>query len=217
MKSNTIFKLFIQTILLVALIFFWYMFLHIVLPYTSGETNIDFLQTKQHIVHLKHYIGAFYLHIFTSLWVFASGITQFSGWILRKYSWIHRYIGFGYVFLVVFVSAPSALIMSFYANGGFWAKCSFSILSLLWWWTTWQSYQYIRQRNIEKHGAYIIRSYALALSAVTLRLMQYGFAIWTTYEAEDTYRWIAFPSWLLNALIAERIIRKTNWLAWIYK
>lgn len=217
MKINSIYKVFIQIVLLVILTFFWYMFIHIVLPYASGETDIDFLQTKQSIVHLKYYMSAFYLHIFTSLWVFAAGITQFSGWILRKAVWLHRWVGIGYVFLVVFVSAPSALVMSFYANGGFWSKCSFSLLSVLWWWTTLQSYRYIRQHDIKKHGAYIIRSYALALSAVTLRLMQYGFAIWTTYNPEDTYRWVAFPSWFLNALIAEWIIRKTNWFSWIYK
>lgn len=211
------FKLFIQSILLISLTFFWYLFFVIIIPYTSGQTDIDFLQTKQHIIHLKHYMGAFYLHIFTSLWIFASGLTQFSGWILRRAAWLHRFMGISYVILVVGVSAPAALVMSLYANGGTWSKCSFVILSVLWWWTTLQSYRYIRQHNIEKHSIYIIRSYALALSAVTLRIMQYGFAMWTTFDPEDTYRWIAAPSWILNLLIAEWIIRRTNWLSWIYK
>lgn len=191
---------------------FWYLMFAIVWPYTSGKTNIDFLLTKQRIVHLDHYMWAFYLHIFSSLWILAAGLTQFSSTILRRKPALHRWIGRIYVAIILFVSAPAALVMSYYANGGWWSKASFAVLSVCWWWTTWRGYQAIRDKKIAAHRSWLIRSYALTLSAITLRVMQFGFATFTQLDPEFTYRLIAWPSWLLNLLLAEIIIRRKTYM-----
>ena len=201
---------------LIILSFFVYLMLRIIMPYTSGATDIDFLETKQHIIHLKHYRWAFYLHIFSSLWLLGSGLTQFSGYILRHFPYIHRFVGKVYVAIILFFSGPSALIMAYYANGGWIGQISFISLSLLWWWVTLKSYRAIRQHHIKQHGAWMIRSYALTLSAITLRIMQFFIANFTDIEAETAYQIIALPSWVFNLLIAEFIIQKTDWLMWIY-
>lgn len=212
LKSTTL-----SFLLWVALCFFWYLMLQIVWPYTSGATDIDFLQSKQHIVHLTHYMASFYLHIFSSLWLLASGLTQFSSTLLGKYPQIHRWVGRIYVFIILICSGPAAFVMAYYANGGLIAQLSFMLLSALWWWFTYKGYMAIRNNNIKIHGEWLLRSYALTLSAITLRVMQWMFANFSEIPAEEVYVMIAFPSWLINLLIAEIIINKTNWFAWIMK
>ncbi len=203
-------------LLFIALIFFWYLMLQIILPYTSGETDIDFLQTKQHIIHLSHYKWAFYLHIFSSLWLLGSGLTQFSSFLLKRYPSVHRWIGKVYIGIILFISGPAALVMAYYANGGVIGQVSFMTLSILWWWVTLMGYQSIKNGQIKAHGEWMIRSYALTFSAITLRIMQFYLATFTVIDSELAYQIIAFPSWILNILIAEWIIRKGDWMRWMY-
>ena len=191
------------------LAFFWYMMLNIVWPYTSGETDVDFLQTKQHVIHLAHYRWAFYLHIFSSLYILAAGLTQFSDFTTKKNLFLHRWIGKGYVLLVLFVSAPAGFVMAYYANGNSSTQFSFMLLSVLWFATTWKAYDVIKnQKNIEAHRRWIIRSYALTLSAITLRIMQFFIANYVeTISPEESYNLIAYPSWVLNIVVGELYIR----------
>lgn len=198
----------IKVIAFCGLAFFWYMMLNIVLPYTSGKTDIDFLQSKQHIIHLAHYRWAFYLHIFSSLYILAAGLTQFADFSIKNNLSLHRWIGKGYVFLILFISAPAGFIMAYYSNGNTATHISFMILSILWFWTTWRAYQAIKtEKNVEKHRIWMIRSYALTLSAITLRIMQYLIATLSeSLSPEEAYNLIAYPSWIFNVIVAEIFI-----------
>ncbi len=215
-SSSVLLRQSFPVLLFIALNFFWYLMLQIILPYTSGETDIDFLQSKQHIIHLSHYRWAFYLHIFSSLWLLGSGLTQFSSFLLKQYPSVHRLIGKVYIGIILFVSGPAALIMAYYANGGLIGQISFMTLSILWWWVTLRGYQAIRNGQIKAHGEWMIRSYALTFSAITLRIMQFYCATFTVIDSEIAYQIIAFPSWIPNILIAEWIIRKSPWMKWVY-
>ncbi|MBL7818260.1 MAG: DUF2306 domain-containing protein [Saprospiraceae bacterium] len=194
------------TFLWVSLSFFWYLMFRIIVPYTSGETDIDFLLTKQHIIGWTTYRWSFYLHIFSSLWVLASGLTQFSKRLLRNGAVIHRWVGRVYVGIVLLISAPAACVMSVYANGNEWTKASFLILSILWWVVTYLAYRAILRGDILSHKWWMYRSFALTLSAITLRILQFGFAMWTDIEPERAYEIIATPSWVVNLLVAEMLI-----------
>lgn len=214
--ANRVFNLALATIGLLAVAFFTFLMGNIVWPYTSGRLDIDFLLSKQHIIHLPHYRAAFFLHIFPALLVLAAGITQFSGKILKKTPAVHRWIGRVYVFIILGVCGPAGLIMAFYANGGTLTKTSFITLSLLWWGTTWTAYRAIRAGNIRRHGAWMIRSYALTLSAISLRVMQFGLASYSDISPEAAYEIVAWPSWMLNLLLAELFLSKTHWFGWVY-
>ncbi len=192
---------------LLLLLFCWLMF-QIIWPYTSGKTDIDFLLTKQHIVHLAHYRWAFYLHIFTSLFVLAAGLTQFSSIILRRRTALHRWVGKMYVFIILFISAPAAFVMSFYGNGGWVARSSFLILSVLWWWFTFRAYQTIRLGDVERHRHFMLRSYALTLSAITLRVLQFFIGKHTDMDPVDAYMFVAWASWVGNLVVAELMVRR---------
>ncbi len=196
----------ISLVLFASLALFWYLMFRIIAPYASGATDIDFLQTKQNIIGWATYRWSFYLHIFSSLWVLAAGLTQFSTILLRKMPEIHRWVGRIYVAIIVLISAPAAFIMSIYANGDDFTKASFMVLSVLWWLSTWQAYRVISKGDIVQHKAWMYRSYALTLSAISLRIMQFCFATWTDIDPETAYQIVALPSWLINLLIAEILI-----------
>ena len=104
--------------------------------------------------------------------------------------------------------------MAFYANGGLPARISFVILALLWLYTTAMGWYYARQHQWLPHGAMMLRSYALTLSAVSLRLYAYLIDILNIpLRPRAAYVLIAWLSWTLNLIVAELIIRR---LAKIY-
>jgi hypothetical protein len=178
--------------------------LKIILPYFSFRYDVDFLLTKQSILHIDIWRWSFYIHISTSLFVLLFGMIQFVPFIFSNYPILHRKIGKAYIFLVLIFAAPSGLIMGFYANGGILSIISFTVLSILWWIFTFTAYQKIKQRKIHSHIAFMHRSYALTLSALTFRLYVFLFPHHIMdFSAKEMYALIAWLSWVPNLIIAE--------------
>lgn len=186
-----------------------YLLLLLSIPYLEMRRGIDFLKTKQLIYHIKHWRYSFYIHVFTSILIITSGLLQFSKTILRKYTRIHRISGFIYLVVTLLISGPAALVMSLYANGGYPAQASFVILSILWLGTTYLAYRYVRKKDYEKHGKWMVRSYALTLSAVSLRLYSYLFDVfYLQMDPVNLYILLSWLSWTLNLVIAEIFIQR---------
>lgn len=191
-------------ILLIAL-FCWLM-IGLTLPYLSFETDVDFLLTKQKIIHIKHWRYAFYAHILFSIFSLIAGLTQFSDYLLNKHKTVHRTMGYIYVIDVLCLAGPSGLIMAFYANGTIVSKTSFVLLALLWIGFTAFALLKAIQKEFRAHQAWMIRSFALTMSAITLRLLALILPHIVHLDARTEYALIAWLSWLLNLLIAEWII-----------
>jgi hypothetical protein len=180
----------------------------ITLPYFSFKYDIAFLLTKQAILYKDIWRWSFYIHIGTSIFVLFFGVFQFIKPILIKYPNFHRTLGKAYIIIVLVFSAPSGLVMAFYANGGVWAKTSFVIISVLWWLFTYMAYVKIRNKNIQSHIAFMLRSYALTLSAITLRTYVVFLPAFIHLHAKEMYTLVAWLSWIPNIIIAEVLIRK---------
>ena len=183
--------------------FFSYQMFQIIWPYTSWERDVDFLLTKQAIIHLDFYRWAFYAHIFSSLIVLFAGGFLFSNVILRKYPKLHRALGKCYVGLLLFVSAPSGMVMAFYANGGWMAQLSFVVLTPLWWWVTFKGYQTARSRDFKAHKKWMMRSYALSLSAISLRVYQIVLGHFFYLDPVMQYVLVSWGSWIGNLIVIE--------------
>ncbi len=188
--------------------FFSYLMLHIVLPYLAFRIDTDFLLAKQSIIHIRHWRYAFYIHVFTSTFVLFLGIFQFIDRLVYGYPRLHRAIGLIYVSIVVLLSGPSGLIMGYYGNGGLYAQISFMTLALLWIGFTATAYLLALRRDIESHQNFMLRSYALTLSAITLRSYAFIIPRLIHMNGGDEYVLIAWLSWIPNLLIAEFLIRK---------
>lgn len=194
-------------LLLLLLLFFTILMIRITLAYIPIQTDVAFLRIKQDYIAEKHWLLSFFIHAFTSSFLLLAGFTQFSTVLLKKYKQVHRIMGRLYVWNILVLSGPASLIMGFYANGGLLSRVAFVSLSVLWIYFTFRGLVAAKQKNFVIHQEYLIRSYALTLSAITLRAWKY--AISNTFEVPpmDLYRIVAWLGWVLNLMIAEWMIR----------
>ena len=185
-----------------------YLLVLLSLPYIHFERDVEFLETKQLIYHIKPWRYSFYVHVFFSPIVILSGLFQFNRWIIANRPKFHRVLGYTYISTVLLISGPSALIMAFYANGGRVAQVSFVTLTLCWILFTWIALQKARKGNYTSHVKWMLRSYALTLSAVTLRFYAYLFDVFNVnLPPRETYILVSYLSWLTNLLFVQLLIR----------
>ena len=182
----------------------------ITLQYVPLDFEVAFLATKQTEIQWLHYKIAFFTHVYTSIFVLLAGLFQFSTTIRRKYPKLHRVMGYVYGFSLLVLAAPSGLVMGFYGNGGILSKIAFCFLAIFWWFFTAKALWYAKQKNWVQHQNYMYRSYALTLSAITLRLLKPILVSTTTLEPMQIYTTIAWAGWVLNWIIAEIIILNLN-------
>ncbi|MFW0716304.1 DUF2306 domain-containing protein [Pedobacter sp. N23S346] len=194
------------------LLFFSYFFmlmLQITLRYLPASSEVAFLQIKQtEVIRNNTYLLVFYVHVYSAIFVLLAGFTQFNAKILTKYPRIHRALGYLYVSFVLIFAAPSGIYIGWFANGGLIAKTSFIILGILWLWFTVNATKLIIERKIKAHKNMMYRSFALATSAITLRLWKVILVYLFHPAPMDLYQVIAWLGWIPNLLIAEWLIRK---------
>lgn len=202
-------KKLINPALFIALAFFCMLMGEITLRYIPFSPTASFLQIKQtEAQELPYYLPVFYIHVYASMFCLLAGFTQFNRRILQRKKTLHRRAGYLYIITVLFLSAPTGFIMGLHANGGWIAIIFFAMLAWLWFWFTFRAVTAVRQKNFLAHREYMIRSYALALSAITLRLWKVVLVYFFQPAPMDLYVIIAGLGWIPNLLIAEFIIYK---------
>lgn len=183
----------------------------ITLQYIPINFKVAFLNLKEQEIKLKHYQISFFSHVYTSIIVLILGITQFSKTLRFQFPKPHRILGKVYIFLVLFIASPSGLIMAFYANGGIYSKISFSLQAILWFYFTYKAFTFALNKDWEKHKHFMLRSYALTLSAISLRLFKWGIVSILELPPMDTYKIVSWLGWLVNIIIIEiYILQKTT-------
>ncbi|MEP7237693.1 MAG: DUF2306 domain-containing protein [Ferruginibacter sp.] len=192
--------------LLALLAFFSFLMLRIIFLYIPMQNDVAFLQLKQSYIHIGEWRIAFFVHVFSSIFALLAGFTQFSKRLLKNKPKWHRAIGYSYVINVLMITGPAGLLMSFYANGGISSRIAFVLLSVLWIAFTAIALYKAVKKDFKAHRIFMIRSYALTLSAVTLRVWKVLLANYTDMPPMDRYRTIAWLGWTLNLLVAEWII-----------
>lgn len=194
---------------LAGLVWSFYLMAELSLPYTALRRNVDFLLSKQRVYHLVWWRVSFYVHVFTSILVLPAGLTQFSRFFLYRRPLWHRRAGWLYVAVVLLLAAPSGFLMALRANGGLPARTSFVLLGILWFGSTLRAWVLVRNHLFEKHADWMLRSYALTLSAIALRTYAWLFDVLNIHMApRNVYILIAWVSWVPNLLIAEWLIKK---------
>lgn len=186
-----------------------FLMLQLVVAYTALDDNVGFLREKQAYLHLPVWKAAFYVHVFTSILALTAGFTQFSSRIVTRHRWLHRALGRVYAFNILLINFPAGLVMAVYANGHLPSKAAFLILDCLWFWFTLKAVLEARRGRIPQHRDYMVRSYALTLSALTLRTWKIILVNSTSLPLETIYMmdaWLGFvPNWLCAEwLIAQR-------------
>jgi uncharacterized membrane protein YozB (DUF420 family) len=117
-------------------------------------------------------------------------------------------VGKMYVVIIIFISGPASFVMALYANGGMLSQIAFSLLSILWIFCTVMAWIEIRKGNYIDHGNFMLRSYALTLSALTLRAWKFAIVLIFHPHPIDGYMIVAWLGWIPNLLVAEWLIRR---------
>jgi Predicted membrane protein (DUF2306). len=180
--------------------------------YRGFDLDANFLMIKQtEIEELWWYRYIFYIHVCTAIFALPAGFTQFSTYLLNAYPGVHRAIGYLYVFTILIFAAPSGLLIGSVANGGLTSVIAFELLGLGWFYFTWRAVRLAGQRKFNEHCDFMIRSFALTCSALTLRFWKVALVYLFQPNPMDVYQIIAWLGWIPNLLLAEFIIyRKTH-------
>jgi uncharacterized membrane protein len=176
--------------------------------YFNFRPDTFFLATKPvPLVHDPVWRTAFYIHITSSMVCLAIGPFQFLKKLRNRYLSLHRTLGKIYVACILCLGGPTGLYMAFFANGGFWTSLGFFLLSLGWWLATCKAYTTVRQRKIKAHEQWMIRSFALGFSAVTLRMLWMPLLSFFLTDHQQILHITAFLNWIPNLIVAELLIR----------
>lgn len=184
--------------------------LQMAVDYSSFETDIHFLRYKQAYIHIPVWKAAFYIHVFSSVLALAAGLTQFSDHVLKKYRRLHRIVGWIYAVDILVINFPAAMVMAYYANGLLPSKIAFILLDCLWFLFTLKAVIAARKRDITQHKQFMIRSFALTFSAITLRSWK---IILTNIFHPDPLTLYMIDAWMgfvPNLLLAEWLIWKAK-------
>lgn len=164
-----------------------------------------------------------YLHAFASGVALFVGPFQFLVGLRQRRPHVHRWIGRAYL-VSIFLGGLGAFIIAPGIRSGLVGEFGLIFLGLLWWWTVWEAYRAIRAGRVEEHREWMMRSYALTFSAVTLRLWL-GLLIASQVPALDTkyggdfdalfieaYRVVMWMAWVPNLIIVEGLIQRRRGL-----
>jgi hypothetical protein len=107
--------------------------------------------------------------------------------------------------VVLLLGAPTGLYMSFFAKGSGAEKGLFMFMALAWFFFTLKGFTAILQKKVLAHKAWMIRSYAMALTAVTFRVY-YIILYLLDVELTKNYEISLWISVVGNLLAAELVI-----------
>ena len=175
------------------------------LPYFSFRKDLGFIEERSLLFQSNLYSSCFYIHIFAGAVCIITALVQFSRYILKKARPIHRWSGRLYVSVVLFLGAPTGLYMSFFAKGSIWERLLFMFMAVTWFITTLYGLSTIRKKNVLAHTIWMMRSYAMAMTAVTFRIYHIVFYLldWGHLENYELSLWISvfgnmlFAEWLI--------------------
>ncbi|MDX2283634.1 MAG: DUF2306 domain-containing protein [Bacteroidia bacterium] len=193
-------------VLLAAYAGFCWLMWGISMQYTGLDPDAAFLRIKQDYTGMLHYRIAFFIHAFASLLALPAGFTQFSASFRRRWPQAHRRLGYVYIAGILLLAGPTGFVLAVYANGGWSSQLAFVLLAAGWWYFTWQALRAARRRQWRLHRDWMYRSFALTLSAITLRAWKYGLVALFHPPPMDVYRLVAWLGWTVNLLAAEAIL-----------
>lgn len=184
--------------------------IYVKLPYFSFKIDLPFFLSKKGIVSNFLWKISLYLHITSGLLAALTGTIQFFTSNNKKWTNFHKLNGKLYIFLVLFIAAPSAFYLSFFASATWWigfeAQLRFFILVLLWSLSTYLSYHYIKKKNYVKHRRWMIRSYVLTMVDISGRLWAIILTIGFHPAPLEKALLILWLSLIVNIIIGEMII-----------
>jgi len=157
------------------------------------------------------HLGALTIHAGFAATALILGPFQFMPRLRRTWQRLHRWIGRSYVTCCL-LAAVAGLLLAFGATTGPISTAGFGLLAVIWFGVTARAWWLATARRFIEHERWMIRSFALTLAAVTLRIyLPLSSAL--PVDGDDAYRAISFLAWVPNLLLAELYLARFRPLA----
>lgn len=147
------------------------------------------------------------IHIVLALIALLMGPIGFFERLRRRSIRAHRYVGRIYVISILLNFFPS-VYLAFFATGGAPSVIGFLFLDLFWAGATYLAYRAIRNKQVNRHRQWMIRSVALTMANLQLYVLKTVLSRAAGLDYEIAYTIAVWTCWLGGLLIAEIIIRK---------
>lgn len=162
--------------------------------------------------HMAHYrtlapVGLWTHLVFGSIALALAPFQTWAGLRARRPA-VHRLLGRVYVASVAIGAVGSLLLLPAFAGSAF-AATGFAVLAVLWLASTAMGLAHARARRFDLHRRWMLRSVALTLTAVTLRLIMAPLLA-TGWSVVETYEITAWLSWLVNLTVVETMLRRSG-------
>lgn len=156
-----------------------------------------------------------YTHIVAAGVALLVGGAQFSDRLRTRVPLVHKYSGRLYA-VGALVGGASGLVIACTSAAGLTGVLGFGALAAGWMWCTMRGWVTARAGRIADHRAWMIRSFALAYAAVTLRVWLLvtipildGFDVAGDHFAQ-AYAPVPFLCWIPNLIVAEILIARRD-------
>lgn len=143
-------------------------------------------------------------HLAGGIFAILAGALQVNSRLRARFLPAHRWLGRVYVVAVV-IGGIAGFTLALNSDGDLVGHFGFGMLAVCWLYSTLNAFRHIHGGNVVAHRAWMLRSYALTLAAVTLRLYLPAFQI-AGYSFESSYPLISWICWVPNLLIVEWFI-----------
>ncbi|HEX7918336.1 MAG TPA: DUF2306 domain-containing protein [Gemmatimonadales bacterium] len=141
------------------------------------------------------------LHMVSGMVMLVAGALNLDPGLRLRHRVMHRWMGRAYVAAVV-VGGSAALLAAPYSYGGMITHLGFGALGILSITTTLLGLSAILKGDVRAHKGWMIRSYALTLGAVMLRIYL-PVSLVAGARFEEAYQVISWACWVPNLLVAE--------------
>ena len=179
---------------------FWLASLLVGLAYIAITLGWGWAAFQHMLLHGPH-ATIFWTHILASATAITVMPFQFWQGLRNRRRALHRWIGRGYV-MAVGLGGLSGLYMAFFTLTGTVSGVAFFVLGVFWLVTTGMAVARARAGQIAAHRRWMIRSAALTMAAVTLRLY-IPISQVAGLPFDTSYTVISWACWVPNLLIAE--------------
>jgi len=157
--------------------------------------------------HLDQRPIAFLTHVGTGITALLLGGIQF---VTRQGVRRRWHVAAGRIYVVAcLLGAASGLVIAQFSFAGPVAAAGFSGLAVAWFATTALGLRDILAGRVAAHRRWMVRSFALTLAAVTLRLML-PMPPLVGLDFTEGYRAISFLCWIPNLVVAELWLARTR-------
>lgn len=178
------------------------------LPYFSFRQDLAFLAEKGPLVSESLWRTCFYGHVAGAIVCLAVAPFLFWDALRVRFPKLHRALGRVYGVSVLGWAGPTGLYLALHAKGGVAGRAAFLLLGLLWWLSTARGVQTIVAGRVAEHRRWMIRSYSLALSAVSFRVFHVAF-FWAGMADEPNYAISLWLSLATSLVAGEAFVRRS--------